>query len=101
MADLHPAHPAEAAFRIQKSDMRIRPIWHQWADRVDAHILACFLAFAMWKTLESWQARAGLGASPQTHMEELARIQSTEVVLRMEGGPELRMRCVVQPARAQ
>jgi hypothetical protein len=33
-----------AAFRIQKSELEIGPVWHQWADRVQAHILVCFLA---------------------------------------------------------
>jgi len=45
---------AEAAFRIQKSELAIRPVWHQRADRVQAHILVCFLAYVLWKTLEQW-----------------------------------------------
>jgi len=49
---------AEAAFRIHKSELSIRPIWHQREDRVQAHILVCFLAY-VWKTLEQWQSRAG------------------------------------------
>ena len=57
---------AEAAFRIHKSELSIRPIWHQREDRVLAHILVCFLAYVLWKTLEQWQSRAGLGASPRT-----------------------------------
>ena len=72
---------AEAAFRIHKSDLSIRPIWHQREDRVQAHILVCFLAYVLWKTLEQWQSRAGLGHSPRTILEELRRIQSTDVVL--------------------
>ena len=56
----------EAAFRIHKSDLSIRPIWHQREDRVKAHILVCFLAYVLWKTLEQWQSRAGLGHSPRT-----------------------------------
>ncbi|MGH6629805.1 MAG: IS1634 family transposase, partial [Burkholderiales bacterium] len=56
---------AEAAFRIQKDQLAIRPIWHQREDRVQAHILVCFLAFVLWKTLELWQERAGLGNSPR------------------------------------
>src|SRR6185295_17084746 len=36
---------AEAAFRIQKDQLKVRPVWHQRADRVEAHILVCFLAF--------------------------------------------------------
>ena len=88
---------AEAAFRIHKSDLSIRPIWHQRTERVDAHILVCFLAFAMWKTLEGWQRRAGLGNSPRTLLEELKRIQTVDVVLPVVDGPTLRLRCVTQP----
>jgi transposase len=94
---------AEAAFRIHKSDLSIRPIWHQKAERVQAHILVCFLAYVLWKTLEQWQRRAGLGNSPRTILEELGRIQSTDVVLPLADGPrrELRIRCVVRPDQAQ
>ena len=67
---------AEAAFRIQKDQLNVRPIWHQRSERVQAHILVCFLAFVLWKSLEMWQQRAGLGNSPRTVLEELARIQS-------------------------
>ncbi len=42
---------AEAAFRIQKGDLRIRPIWHQKEERVHAHILACFLAYVLRKMI--------------------------------------------------
>jgi hypothetical protein len=92
---------AEAAFRIQKSELGIRPVWHQRADRVQAHVLVCFLAYVLWKTLEQWQRRAGLGQSPRTILEELQRIQSTDVVLPAEDGRELRLRCVVRPDAAQ
>jgi len=92
---------AEAAFRIHKSDLSLRPIWHQTEDRVKAHILVCFLAYVLWKTLEQWQQRAGLGHSPRTILEELRRIQSTDVVLPTADGRELRLRCVVRPDAAQ
>ena len=92
---------AEAAFRIQKSELAIRPVWHQRADRVQAHILVCFLAYVLWKTLEQWQRRAGLGQSPRTILEELHRIQSTDVILPTTDGRELRLRCVVRPDKAQ
>jgi hypothetical protein len=92
---------AEAAFRIHKSDLSLRPIWHQTEPRVQAHILVCFLAYVLWKTLEQWQQRAGLGHSPRTILEELRRIQSTDVVLPTEDGRELRLRCVVRPDAAQ
>jgi len=92
---------AEAAFRIQKDQLRIRPIWHQRPDRVLAHILVCFLAFVLWKTLEMWQQRAGLGNSPRTILEELARIQSHDVILPTASHGEIRLRCVTQPDPAQ
>ena len=94
---------AEAAFRIHKSDLSIRPIWHQKAERVQAHILVCFLAYVLWKTLEQWQRRAGLGNTPRTILEEIGRIQSTDVVLPVanESARELRIRCVVRPDKAQ
>ncbi len=92
---------AEAAFRIQKSELAIRPVWHQRVDRVQAHILVCFLAYVLWKTLEQWQRRAGLGRSPRTILDELHRIQSTDVVLPTEDGRALRLRCVVRPDAAQ
>jgi transposase len=92
---------AEAAFRIHKDQLRVRPIWHQQADRVQAHILVCFLAFVLWKTLEMWQQRAGLGNSPRTVLEELARIQSHDVVLPTPTHGNIRLRCVTQPDSAQ
>jgi transposase len=92
---------AEAAFRIQKDELSVRPIWHQREDRVQAHILVCFLAFVLWKTLEMWQQRAGLGNSPRTILEELARIQSHDVVLPTTTLGQLRLRCVTQPDPAQ
>lgn len=94
---------AEAAFRIQKSDLCIRPIWHHKQGRIKAHILICFLAYALWKTLQKWQSRAGLGDSPRTILTELSRIHSADIVLPLaDGSPrELRLRCVVRPEREQ
>jgi transposase len=92
---------AEAAFRIQKDQLNVRPIWHQRQDRVQAHILVCFLAFVLWKSLEMWQQRAGLGNSPRTILEELARIQSHDVVLPTATHARIRLRCVTQPDSAQ
>jgi len=88
---------AEAAFRIQKDQLNLRPIWHQREDRVQAHILVCFLAFVLWKSLEMWQQRAGLGNSPRTILEELARIQSHDVVLPTAAHGHIHLRCVAQP----
>lgn len=94
---------AEAAFRIQKSDLALRPIWHQKAERVQAHILVCFLAYVLWKTLEQWAHRAGLGHSPRTLLAELAQLRSADIVLPTAevDSRELRIRCVVRPDQAQ
>jgi transposase len=92
---------AEAAFRIQKDQLNVRPIWHQRPERVQAHILVCFLAFVLWKSLEMWQQRAGLGNAPRTVLEELARIQSHDVVLPTATHDQIRLRCIAQPDAAQ
>ena len=94
---------AEAAFRIHKTELSLRPIWHQRADRVQAHILVCFLAYVLWKTLEQWQKRAGLGNSPRTLLDQIGSIQSADIILPIAATPEreLRLRCVVRPDRSQ
>lgn len=94
---------AEAAFRIHKSELAIRPIWHQKAERIKAHILVCFLGYALWKTLQQWQSRAWLGDSPRTILTELSRITAADVMLPLADGSarELRIRCVVRPDRSQ
>jgi transposase len=94
---------AEAAFRVYKSDLCIRPIWHHKQERIKAHILICFLAYALWKTLQQWQSRAGLGDSPRTILTELSRIHAADIVLPLADASkrELRIRCVVRPDPSQ
>jgi transposase len=93
----------EDAFRIQKDPLGLRPVWHQREDRVQAHILVCFLAYALWKTLEAWQERAGLGNSPKTILDEFQRIQTVDVVLPVVNDlrREVRIRCVSRPEKTQ
>lgn len=92
---------AEAAFRIQKSDLMLRPIWHQKEDRVLAHILVCFLAYVLWKTLSQRCQRAGLGQEPRRVFEELSKILLVDVILPTRQGTEIRQRCVTQPTDHQ
>ena len=94
---------AEAAFRIHKNELSIRPVWHQKKERVQAHIFVCFLAYVMWKTLEQWQQRAGLGNSPRTILEEFSRLQSADIVIPLaeDSRRETRLRCVVRPEKNQ
>jgi hypothetical protein len=88
---------AEAAFRTQKSELVLRPIWHQHERRVQSHILVCFLAYVLWKTLQQWMQAQGLGSAPRTLLNELGRLKSTDVILPTAGGREVRLRCVSQP----
>ena len=92
---------AEAAFRIHKSDLRIRPIWHQKQHRVEAHILVCFLAYVLWKTLGQMCRDSGLGDEPRRVLEELSRIKAVDVVMPTRCGREIRRRCVSQPTDHQ
>lgn len=92
---------AEAAFRIHKSDLNIRPIWHQREDRVLAHILVCFLAFVLWKTLGQLCKQAGLGDEPRRILDELAKINVVDVILPTRNGIEIRKRCITQPTEHQ
>ena len=96
---------AEWAFRITKDELEIRPVWHQKEERVQAHILVCFLAYTVWKTLAQWMRASGLGDAPRTLVEEFAKIKSGDVVLkaRATDGREhpLRVRCVTTPDKAQ
>jgi len=92
---------AEAAFRIHKSDLRLRPIWHQKEDRVLAHILVCFLAYVLWKTLGQRCQRAGLGEEPRRVFAELGKIQLVDVVLPTRQGTEIRQRCITRPTEHQ
>jgi len=92
---------AETAFRIQKSDLALRPIWHQKEKRVQAHILVCFLAYVLWKTLGRWCHAAGLGEEPRKVLAELSQIRLVDVVLPTREGLELRKRCVSRPTEHQ
>ena len=92
---------AEAAFRIEKSDLRIRPIWHQKEERVLAHILVCFLAYVLWKMLGQMVKSAGLGDEPRRVLEELGKIRLVDVILPTSSGVEIRKRCITRPTEHQ
>lgn len=92
---------AEAAFRIQKNDLSLRPVWHQKAERVRAHILVCFLAYVLWKFLGQLCRKAGFGDEPRRVLEELAELRIVDVVLCTRDGQEIRQRCVTQPTDHQ
>jgi len=92
---------AENAFRINKSDLSLRPIWHQKTERVQAHVLVCFLAYVLWKMLGQMCKSAGLGDEPRKVLDEIAAVQTVDVILPTRCGRELRKRCVSKPTEHQ
>lgn len=87
----------EDSFRISKHDLGLRPIFHQKEHRTQAHILVCFLALVMWRTLQQWMDGVGLGTAPRKLLEEMAEVRSLDVVLPTRQGTELRLRTVSKP----
>ena len=92
---------AEGAFRIHKGDLSLRPVWHQKKERVQAHVLVCFLAYVLWKTLGQMCRSAGLGDEPRKVLDELSTIQTVDVILPTRCGLEIRKRCVAKPTEHQ
>lgn len=92
---------AENAFRIHKSDLKIRPIWHQKEDRVQAHILVCFLAYVLWKILGQMCKKAGLGNEPRKVFDEISQIKVVDVVMPTRQGTIIRRRCIAQATKPQ
>jgi transposase len=91
---------AEAAFRTGKSDLHLRPVFHQKTVRVEAHILVSFLSLALWRSLEQWMRAKRLGDCARQLLLELDELRSMDVVLpTMESG-EVRLRVVARPEKA-
>lgn len=85
----------EKAFRISKTDLRVRPIYHYRRRRIEAHLCIAFVAYAIWKELEGLLAERKIGISPKraaelTHtMYELVctlpgAVSPTRIVLQMD-----------------
>jgi transposase len=87
----------EDAFRASKQDLGLRPIFHHTEERTQAHILVCFLALVMWRTLQHWMDGCGLGTAPRKLLEHMAEVRSLDVVLPTDTGTELRLRTVSKP----
>lgn len=89
----------EDAFRTSKSDLGLRPVYHHREDRVQAHILVCFLALAMWRSLEMWLQGNGLGHCARQVLREMETIRSMDVVLPVRDKAEVRLRLVAKPEK--
>jgi transposase len=110
----------EKAFRVLKSELLLRPVWHHYSNRTEAHVFICVLAYALWKTLDYLLKRAGLqtligkpdpsrpNASPQPRpmtpevaLRELRKIQIGDILLETTDGQKLALRRVARPDAEQ
>lgn len=71
----------EKAFRISKTDLRIRPVYHYKKRRIEAHICICFVAYVIWKELERLLTKNEIDLSPQKAIELLKTIYEARFVL--------------------
>src|SRR6266550_668270 len=106
---------AEASFRALKSELSIRPLFHQKERRVKAHVMVAFLGYALWVTLKHLLQRrpalipkpaaADVGnTQPLTPMQALAllsKLHSGDIVLPTTDGREIRLRRVTEPTAEQ
>jgi transposase len=91
----------EAAFRALKSELSIRPLFHQLERRVKAHVLVAFLGYALWVTLKHLLAAKQSNWSASRALAELATLQSADIVLPTTDGREIRLRRVTEPTTEQ
>ena len=106
---------AEASFRALKSELSIRPLFHQLEPRVKAHVMVAFLGYALWVTLKHLLRRrepvvprpsaSGVGnaqpMSPMKALALLATLQSADIVLPTTDGREIRLRRITEPTGEQ
>jgi transposase len=110
----------ERAFRVLKSELLLRPIWHHYSGRTQAHVFVCVLAYALWKTLDHLAKRAGLMTeirkpdlrrprsspkcrpmTPQVILRELRKIQIGDILMSTSDGRQLALRRVARPGPNQ
>jgi transposase len=91
----------EAAFRVLKSELSIRPLFHQLEHRVKAHILVAFLGYALWVTLKHLLRRKHSPLTPARVLSLLASVQSADIILPTTDGREIRLRRVTTPSPEQ
>src|SRR3989475_12429000 len=106
---------AEASFRALKSELSIRPLFHQKEERVKAHVLVAFLGYALWVTLKHLlQRRPAIVPqlsvsgvvnaqllSPMKALALLSTLQSADIVLPTTDGREIRLRRITEPTAEQ
>lgn len=87
----------EQAFRDLKGDLALRPIYHQDADRIEAHIFVSFLAYCLHVTLGRRLRDLAPGLTPRSVLEKFAAIQMIDVHVPTTDGREVRLRRTTQP----
>lgn len=92
---------AEAAFRALKSELALRPIFHQLEQRTKAHVMVAFLGYALWVTLKHMLKGKRPELSPSRALALAATLQSTDIVLPTTDGREIRLRRVTTPTAEQ
>jgi len=106
---------AEASFRALKSELAVRPLFHQKEPRVKAHVMVAFLGYALWVTLKHLLKRrpalvpkpsvSGVDnvqpLSPQKALVLLSNLHSGDIVLPTTDGREIRLRRVTEPTAEQ
>ena len=91
----------EAAFKCLKSELGIRPIYHQLEHRVEAHILVAFLAYCLTVTLKHRLQEHAPGLTPRAVLEKLAAIQMLDVSFPTTDGRWLVMPRYTEPDQEQ
>jgi len=88
---------AEDAFRCCKSDLGMRPVFHHIEERVQAHIMVCFLSLVMWRCFEMQMKACGLGDCARQALIEIERIRSMDVIVPTKNDTEVHVRVVSKP----
>ena len=92
---------AEAVFRVLKSELSIRPLFHQLEHRVKPHILVAFLGYVLWVTLKHLLQRKQSPLTPARVLTLLATVQSADIILPTTDGREIRLRRITTPTPEQ
>lgn len=89
----------EEAFRTLKGDLGLRPIFHQKATRIEAHLFVAFLAYCLSITLRQQLRPLAPGLMPRVVFEKLATIQMLDVLVPTTNGRELLLVRRTEPRR--
>ena len=87
----------EQAFKELKSDLAVRPIWHQKDERIEAHIFVAFLAYCLQVSMKARLKALAPGLTPRTALEKLAGLQMVDVYLPTTDGRQLLLRRYTEP----